>query len=255
MEFLRIKNERNKSLNILFKFFFTKLIFLFFVVNLVYAESIKKKLELRIYNFKIGHFEYNQKIEKNIFMVNVNGKIKNFFFLRNFEVSSGSIGYVFPKNEFRPYEASFKWNLNKNFYKNKIVFENNEVVYFESSGAPDFLKSDFNPIAKKGVIDPITALIYFLKNSKIENICQSKLSIIDGYRLAHVYFDNKIRKNNDEVLCEGTLERAQGFKKNLFYRRFSKFSIYYEKKQDGYFEVKKLWFKTFLGKIYVKVNN
>ena len=220
-----------------------------------YSEDLSKSLTLKLYNFEIGNFEYSHTIKKNVYIINTNGKIRNLFFLRNFNVSSGSVGTFDRFNNLMPLEASFKWSLNGNYYQNKLFFENQTIVNFVSTGSPDFLKTDFNPISLEGVIDPISALFYFLKESKFENTCDYKISIVDGFRQANVFFNNKKIKSNNEIICEGTLERINGFKRNIFYRRNSRFSIFYNLNEKGTFQVKKLWFNTFLGKIYVEVHN
>ena len=147
------------------------------------------------------------------------------------------------------------YNFNqKKIFKSKILFKDDTVIKFVSSGQPNFLKNNFSPIGVKNSIDPSTTLLFFLRNKNKNKICSGKISVIDGHRLVDIIFEEKKNINKNEIICKGNLKRLKGFKENLFFKKSSSFLIFYKKNEDNTYYVEGLSFKTFLGFVKVKIS-
>ena len=231
------------------------LLFFFVNINEVFSEEGSKKIEISFYNLKIGHFNFNYKISNSDYVINSSGKLRNFIFFSNLSIFSGSIGKITETGNLLPTQSSINYNLNKKkLYKSKILFKNDKIIDFISSGQPNFLKTNFNPIGVKNSIDPSTTLLFFLRKKNINEICNEKISVIDGHRLVHIFFEEKKILSNNEINCKGVLTKSKGFRESFFFKKSTSFFIFYKKNKDNKYHVEDLSFKTMLGPVKVKIS-
>ena len=251
---IRLKYYSNLILNFILTFLIIIIFTSIFTINEVFSEEGKKNIEISFYNLNIGNFIFNYKIYESEYVVNTSGKIRNFIFFSNLNIASGSIGRITENGSLSPAQSSVNWNFNqKKFFKRKIIFKNNKVIDFITSGQPKFLKTNFSPIGQKNSIDPSTALLFFLRNKNKNEICKGQLSVIDGHRLVDITFADKKITNHNEIICEGVIKRSKGFRKNLFFKKTTIFLIFYKKNKNNKFVIQNLSFRTLIGLIDVKI--
>ena len=224
---------------------------LFFFATVVEGMShkIDRSFKLIFWGIELGEFDVNAEINDKNYSISTTLSGKSVInFISRYKISSGAFGKISNNGDLIPLQSVSRWNTRGKFRQTKLRYSNDILIEFESS--PELTKRYHidNPIGLSNTVDPVSLTLWLLKKPNMDQLCNQKFRILDGFRLSELSFEKKI-SSQDMIICLGKIKRIKGFKDSDLNKKPLKFSIYYSPMYEKEFKLTKIDIETIFGKM------
>ena len=233
---------------------FIVIFFIFLYPCFLYAteENISKSFKLTFWGTEIGWFKMKAEIKEKKYKISSTGSSKGLINLfSEYNISSGSIGTISKDDVLRPEEAVLSWSTRSDSNRIKLEYDKEKLIHYQVELPFKNKKYRMDPIGQKNTLDPVSFMLWFLRDRSSNNLCKGRVRVLDGERLTVISFIQRLNFGAS-ISCRGVLERLEGFKPKTMKRKPVEFNILYGSIENERFNVKEFNFETFLGKVVAK---
>jgi len=211
------------------------------------AQIDQRRYDVRIAGFPIGQVNYDVKVTGSKYeLQGFLGSTGFFGSFINTRYSGAVIGSL-TRSTLKPRIFRGRFERGRQFATVDIEFAGNRPVKVTRFPARPAQPYDIDPKSVSGVIDPISALYFLMRDRPAKALCKQDFMIFEGNRTARIIVQDD-PKSEDGMTCLGAYIRVGGFTDaQLEDRTQFPFRLYYVPTQSGNFTVSRFVATTIFG--------